>query len=377
VESRRVFDPFVIEMLCHLVLQAEEHAFILTGPDGRVVWISPGATRLFAENKDAQLVGRHLHDIFTERDRAAGIDQLEFQIAESEAISEDDRWHVRADGSSFWSSGAMVPLRNEAGALLGFGKIIRDRTDLKTQIELQRNQLEQQARQVRTMGHAITKLTHELRNAVAGMRGTVEILNAPLDREELRAKFAGLMRRQLEMIERFADDLLEVKRAESGAVSLRLEPLPLHAELRAVLDGYERRLRERRVTAQLHTPSAAVVVNADRQRLQQVFGNLIDNAIKYTPPGGRIWVKLTTEDEFAVVHIEDTGVGIPHQMLHHIFELFTQVDPQRSSGLGVGLALVRELVILHGGSVQAVSKGIDEGSQFSVRLPLLAVESAT
>ena len=131
------------------------------------------------------------------------------------------------------------------------------------------------------------------------------------------------------------------------------------------------------MNAQLLAPAADVIVSGDRQRLQQVFGNLVDNAIKYTPPDGRIWIKLTTEDKFAVVHVEDTGVGIPHDMLHHIFELFTQVDPQRSTGLGVGLALVRELVVLHGGSVQAISKGINEGSEFSVRLPLLAAEVAS
>lgn len=376
MESRRVSDPHVIELLCHLVAQADEHAFVLTGPDGRVVWMNAGAEKLFSV-KRSDLVGRGLQEIFTERDREAGIDRLEFQIATSEAISEDDRWHLRADGSSFWSAGALVPLRDAAGQLLGFGKIIRDRTDLKTQLDLQLNQLEHLSRQDLTVGHAITKLTHELRNVVAGLRGTVGILDAPLDNEAVRTKFAGLMRRQLELVERLADDLLDVKRAESGNVSLRLEPLSLQSELRAVLDTFERKLRERHMTAQLLAPAADVIVNGDRQRLQQVFGNLVDNAIKYTPPDGRIWVKLTTEDKSAVVHVEDTGVGIPHDMLQHIFELFTQVDPQRSSGLGVGLALVRELVVLHGGSVQAISKGINEGSEFSVRLPLLAAEAAS
>jgi two-component system CheB/CheR fusion protein len=373
VESRRVADPRVIELLCHLVAQADEHAFILTEVDGRVIWVSPGAEKLFSLRRGA-FVGRRLQEIFTERDRDAGIDILEFQIATNDAIAEDDRWHLRADGTRFWSAGALVPLRTATGELLGFGKIIRDRTDLKTQLELQLNQIEQLTRHERAAGLAITKFTHELRNAVTGMRGTIEILNAPLDNEAVRKKFAGLMQRQLEMIERLADDLLDVKRAESGKISLRLEALSLPVELRAVLESCERKLRERRISARLLAPTADVVVNADRQRLQQVFGNLVDNAIKYTPPDGRIWVKLTTEDEVAVVHVEDTGVGIPHDMLQRIFELFTQVDPHRSSGLGVGLALVRELVMLHGGSVQAISKGINQGSEFSVRLPLLAVE---
>jgi signal transduction histidine kinase len=101
---------------------------------------------------------------------------------------------------------------------------------------------------------------------------------------------------------------------------------------------------------------------------------LIDNAIKYTPDEGRIWIKATTEDTCAVVHVTDNGRGIPHDMLRAIFELFTQVDTQTSSGgLGVGLALVRELAMLHGGSVQAASNGLGSGSEFTVRLPLVAV----
>jgi signal transduction histidine kinase len=107
-------------------------------------------------------------------------------------------------------------------------------------------------------------------------------------------------------------------------------------------------------------------------RLHQIFSNLIGNAVKYTPPGGRIWVKATIEDQDAVIHVEDTGRGIPPEMLTRIFELFTQVDGNANGGLGIGLALVHEFVQLHGGSVQAVSKGIGLGSEFAVRLPMAA-----
>jgi two-component system CheB/CheR fusion protein len=299
------------------------------------------------------------------------------QIAQSEATSEDDRWHVRSDGSAFWSAGVLVPLRGPAsGELLGFGKVIRDRTDLKTQLDLQVNQRDQLQARNRNTDHAITKLSHELRNVIAGMRGAVDLLDTPLDDEVRRKRFSQLMQRQLAMIERLTEDLLDVKRAESGKIGLQLEALPLQRELRALLESLERRFQERRMTVNLLAPPADVVVNADARRLQQIFGNLLDNAIKYTPAGGRIWVKITTEDVWAVVHVEDTGRGIPHDKLRDIFELFTQVDAHHSSGgLGVGLALVRELVELHGGSVQAISKGDGEGSEFSVRLPLLNVDA--
>jgi two-component system CheB/CheR fusion protein len=122
---------------------------------------------------------------------------------------------------------------------------------------------------------------------------------------------------------------------------------------------------------QLLTAAAPIIVLADPPRLFQIFTNLIENAIKYTPPRGRIWVKATFDDRDAIVHVEDTGKGIAPEMLPRIFDMFTQVDAEGSGGgLGIGLALVRELVRLHGGSVQAVSLGLGMGSEFTVRLPL-------
>jgi PAS domain S-box-containing protein len=375
-ESRGITDPRVVEWLCHLVMQAPQHAFIFLEPDGKIAWCNPGAEQLFSVSREA-IVGRNFHEIFTDRDRAAGIDHLEIAVATSDAISEDDRWHVRADGSVFWSAGALMALRAPgSGELLGFGKIIRDRTDMKTQLDVKDSKIEQLEAMNRNTDRAITTLSHELRNVIAGARGAVEILDSPLDDEPRRKKFAQLMERQLALIGRLTEDLLEVKRAEVGKISLQLESLPLQRELRAVLESLERRFQERRLTVQLLAPPADIVVNADAHRLQQIFANLLDNAIKYTPANGRIWVKATTEDRSAVVHVEDTGRGIPHDKLRDIFELFTQIDAHHSGGgLGVGLALVRELVQLHGGSVQARSKGDGEGSEFSVRLPLLQVDT--
>lgn len=368
----------VTHLLRCLIEQADEHAFILLSTHGRITWCNEGAERLFSTEREA-LIGQHVHEIFTDRDRAAGVDGLEMAIASADAIAEDDRWHVRADGSRFWSSGALLPMKDpNTGELLGFGKIIRDRTDQKTQIELLANQLRSALASDAEKDCAITKLSHELRNVIAGLRGAVDLLDTPLDNAERRSKFNQLMRQQLSVIERLTQDLLDVKRAAAGKVNLQLEPLVVQAELRDLVASVEKRLRDAQLTLQLLAPPADIVVQADRVRLQQIFGNILDNAIKYTPAGGKIWVKASPEDEHAVVHVEDTGRGIPHDMLSSIFELFTQVDAQTSTtGLGVGLALVRELVLLHGGSVQATSKGPGEGSEFTVRLPLTAVRGGS
>jgi PAS domain S-box-containing protein len=369
-------DEHVTQLLRSLVEQAQEHAFILLTPTGEIMWCNQGCERMVSTETSA-LIGRHIHEIFTDRDKSAGIDGLEMAIASADAVSEDDRWHLRADGTRFWSSGALIPIKDKGGQLLGFGKIIRDRTDQKAQLDLLANQVESAQGIDAEKDRAIVKLTHELRNVIAGVRGAVELLDTPLDNPERRAKFNLLMLKQLAIIERLTQDLLDVKRAASGKIALQVETLVLQNELRDLVQGMNHRLQDARLNLQLLAPPADIVVEADRVRLQQILGNILDNAIKYTPAGGKIWVKATPEDRHAVIHIEDTGRGIPHEMLSNIFELFTQVDARSSAGgLGVGLALVRELVLLHGGSVQAASKGLGEGSEFSVRLPLKSVDTA-
>jgi signal transduction histidine kinase len=173
------------------------------------------------------------------------------------------------------------------------------------------------------------------------------------------------------VVRRLSEDLLDIKRLHAGKATLQLQEVSVQDVLRNLLAQSQARALEKSHDIRLFCPSAPIMVMADASRLHQMFSNLIDNAIKYTPPHGRIWVKATIEDQTAMIYVEDTGQGIPPEMLTRIFELFTQVDGGVSGGLGIGLALVHELAQLHGGSVQAVSKGPGLGSEFSVRLPLL------
>jgi two-component system CheB/CheR fusion protein len=378
-EDQPIKHQDIRELLNLMIEQALEHAFFLVSPDppGTIMWCNKGAERVFA-SPPGSLDNQPFPEIFTERDKGAGIPLLEMEIARSTGVSQDDRWHVRADGSTFWSSGVLLKvLHPHTGELLAFAKIIRDRTDFKTQLDLLANTNNQLQSADRDKDRAITSLSHELRNVIAGMRGTVEILDRPSEDEAVRTKFASLMQRQLGMVERLVEDLLDVKRAGQGGIALKLEQLVLQEEIRSSTERFEHRLTQRRISLEVLAPSADIVINADRVRLQQILGNLLDNAIKYTPDEGKIWIKVTSEDTSAVVHVADNGRGIPHDMLRAIFELFTQVDTHASSGgLGVGLALVRELVMLHGGSVQAASNGLGAGSEFTVRLPLVAVANS-
>ena len=180
-----------------------------------------------------------------------------------------------------------------------------------------------------------------------------------------------IIERQLEALRRLVDDLMDVTRVGAGKVRLQLEPLDLRCLLDQEVRAAAPAAREKGLQLQFLAPEALLVVDGDPGRLRQVFANLLTNAVKYTPGGGSVWVKLTVEAEEAVVRVEDTGMGISPEMLPQIFELFTQEEsslPSSAGGLGLGLPLVKELVALHGGSVQVHSEGRGKGSEFTVQL---------
>lgn len=353
-----------------LAEQAEEHAVILLDVEGRVTWWNIGSERLFGYSA-ADAVGRAFADIFTPEDNSRGISDLELAVAESAAAAEDDRWHVRQDGSRFWASGALVPLHESGGALLGFGKILRNRTDLKEQLVHLTRQVETLAAADRAKAVGIATLAHELRNLMAAIHYGVRTLRSASADAERREEVTGLLEEHVEVISRLTDDVLDVARASEGKIAIDLHDVVLQEITAKALESCSPRIAQKRLRVELLAARGPIRLRADGVRLHQVFVNLIDNAVKYTSAGGRIWVKVTTEGAEAVVHVEDDGIGIPPHMLTQIFDLFTQVDTEAShKGLGIGLALVRNLVALHGGSVQASSEGVGKGSEFTVRLPL-------
>ena len=182
-----------------------------------------------------------------------------------------------------------------------------------------------------------------------------------------------MIERQAHLLERLVDDLLDLTRVGAGKVDLQRRPVALQDLVAAAVDDVAELTRKRGHRVDVVLAEGQVMVEVDRDRMHQVMVNLLTNAAKYTPPGGRIWVKAAREAEEAVFRVEDNGLGIPPEMLPRIFDLFTQVDSARhqsQGGLGIGLALVKNLVTLHGGSVQVRSDGPGKGAEFTVRLPL-------
>jgi two-component system CheB/CheR fusion protein len=361
-------------LLALLAQQSLEHAIVLLDTVGRVTWWSDGAQRIFGY-APGEILGQRASILFTPEDREAGLDRIELATADTGTPAEDDRWQLRRDGSRFWASGILVALRDAAGTRVGYGKILRNRTDLKEQLEAFRNQV----RDLESASHRkdvfLTTLSHELRNPLAPLANALQIIRFAVAPTPDLDYAMRVIERQTDLLRRLVDDLLDLSRVGAGKIELARVPVVLNDVLRQAVESVGAAIAHRQQHLEPTIPDAPIVVEGDADRLLQVFVNLLTNAGKYTPQGGHIWLKATIEAAEAVVHVADDGIGIAPEMLPRIFELFTQVEaarPHSQGGLGIGLALVMNLVALHGGTVQGRSDGPGRGSQFSVRLPLRA-----
>ncbi len=359
------------EMLPLLVEQVQEHALLLLDAEGTIVGWCAGAENIFGYSAD-KMLGQPVARLFTPDDVELRMHEHELRAAREHGKAEADRWHVRQDGTRIWVTGAVDALWNEQGEHVGFSKILRDRTELKSHIETLERRVAALADSDQRKNVFIGTMAHELGNAFASLRMTVEqALADRLERQDTHQLLANLQQ-QLEATQPLLDDLKDVTRIEAGQVRLEKKRIILNDVLERASATCQPFAQRRRQHFELLLPPAFVVVNADRARLHAVFGNLINNALKYTPDEGRIRVRMTTEGREAVVQIEDNGVGISPQTLPCLFKLFTQepsTREQSQGGLGIGLWLVKNLVTLHGGTVSAKSEGKNRGSTFAVRLP--------
>ena len=226
----------------------------------------------------------------------------------------------------------------------------------------------------------LATLAHELRNPLAPIRTGLQVLDQVAADAPQGARVRAMMERQIKQLVKLIDDLLDVSRIATGKVRLQRERLDLRKVIEAALEGTQPFLDAAQLKVDVRTGNNPVWVVGDASRLAQVVSNLLHNAAKYTPQGGQMRVSLGRSDGHAVLRVVDDGSGIPPDMLEQVFELFAQVkrSPERTQeGLGIGLSLVRRLVLLHGGSVFAESAGLGTGSTFTVRLPSVDAPMAT
>ena len=219
----------------------------------------------------------------------------------------------------------------------------------------------------------LATLAHELRNPLAPIRNALEIMRLSPDDHNVRERGRAIMERQVAHMVRLIDDLLDISRITRAKVELRTEPVLLTAIVENAVEGSRPLIDHFRHRLTIDIPEEPVTLVADSTRLTQVLMNLLNNAAKYMEPGGRIQLSAAIKESDIILTVTDAGIGIPAEMLPNIFEMFSQADRSRdraSGGLGIGLALVRGLVELHGGTVTAQSDGNGCGSKFTVRIPM-------
>ena len=366
------------ELCPHLLEQMREYAFVLLDPQGTILWLNPEGEELFG-HKLQNISGRNGELLFTPEDVERGIFEHERTTAAMQGSMQDDRWMMRADGSRFWANGIMYPLRGADGKLTGFAKMLRDRSDLQQQLQTLRNEIAALVERSMQKDKILAVAAHELRNPLFATSVAVDaVRHKLLDPAPFQQTF-DVIDRQLQSMRRLLDDITDATQAQTGKLRLKRERLDLRDIITRALETMRPAIDSRRHAVNEVLLSAEIPVDGDATRLQQVVQNLIDNAVKYTPPGGHINIEATIEAAEAVLKIQDDGSGVAPDMQTHIFELFTQVlDPDNfdEKGLGIGLSLVKNLVLQHGGSVQVRSNGPGKGSEFTVRLPLATGQDA-
>ena len=349
--------------------QSREFAFIVLDPRGTIVQWLGGAQQLLGYRPD-EIVGRSGSEIFIEADRQKGFDELEMAVARERGRSEDDRWHVRKDGTRVWVSGAMEAVRDRQGDVIGYVKVLRDRTDLRIHVETLESRLEAGTASSQRTRAFLSTLGHEIRNPLAPLQNAATIIQRTA--HDARAeKAVDIILAQIQVLTRLANDLMDVSRLDAGKVKLSLERHDLRKLLRETYDGFKQSAEDKGVSLILMVPKGPLWVDVDKAKFNQAASNLVSNAVKYTPAGGKIWIKGTQEAHQVLMRVEDTGMGIRPELLPRLFDLFSRgesAEEAAPSGMGVGLSVVRELVELHGGSVQARSSGVGKGSEFTIRL---------
>jgi PAS domain S-box-containing protein len=350
-----------------------DYAIFFLEPDGRVASWNAGAERTFGY-PEAEIVGQHCSRFFSPEDIQQGLPEKELQTAATTGKANDDRWLVRKDGTRLWCNGTATALRDAEGRLRGYAKVLRDRTEQKRLEETLRQRAEELAQEGRRKDEFLAILAHELRNPLAPISNALQIIRLGSHDTALVEQVRAMAQRQVEYMTRLVDDLLDLSRISRGLIHLRKEAVDVARPVQQAVESIQPLVRERGLMLSVSLPTESICVEADPARLQQIVGNLLTNAAKYTDPGGSIWLTAEREGDQLVLRVRDTGIGIAAEMLPRIFDLFVQAErrlDRSHGGLGVGLTLVRRLVEMHGGSVTAHSDGREKGSEFVVCLPAL------
>jgi PAS domain S-box-containing protein len=347
----------------------EDYAIFMLDPNGRVTSWNTGAERITGYHAE-EVIGTSFERFFIPEQQASGTPEAELTRARLNRRAEDRGWRVRKDGSRFWAEVVVTSLHDGEGNLRGYAKVVRDLSE--------RKRMESLEEQGRNLTEFLAMLAHELRNPLAPIRNALGIMAVSKETSPQIAWSRDVIERQAAQLTRLVDDLLDVSRITRGKLRLQAEPMDLKVAVVRAIEGARPLVDRRKHRLHADFPAEPITINGDLTRITQVAVNLLNNAAKYTPEGGDIWVSIGKEGLDALLRVRDNGTGISPQVIDDIFDLFAQGErtiDRSEGGLGIGLTLARRIVALHGGSIHAASEGPGKGAEFVVRLPRLDLES--
>jgi PAS domain S-box-containing protein len=355
------------------IVESSDDAIISKSLDGIIQSWNAAAERLFGYTAE-EAIGKHI-SIVIPPDRIAEEDQIIASLKAGKSIDHFETERMRKDGRRIIVSLTISPIKDDAGNVVGASKIVRDVTDQKLLMDdLQRLASDLSAADQRK-NEFLATLAHELRNPLAPMSNMLEVVKHAGDDDETLKRAHETFERQLNQMVRLVDDLLDVNRITHDRLELRRSEVELSLVIQQAVEVARPLVDAAGQNLIVELPDEPVYLNADRARLAQVFGNLLNNSCKYTRPNGTIRLSARRVDDSVMITVQDNGAGIPPDKIGSIFDMFTQVNrnsEQSQGGLGIGLTLVKRLVEMHRGSIEARSEGEGRGSEFIVRLPVIS-----
>jgi PAS domain S-box-containing protein len=382
-----------------LVSSVRDYAIFMLDPNGNIATWNKGAERIKGY-KPEEIIGSHFSRFYTEEDKANHKPERELEIARREGSVEDEGWRVRKDGTRFWANVVITAVFDRTGELRGFAKVTRDISDRKEAEETRRALLEQREARLlaeeerrraedsyrvaqesnRAKDDFLMTLSHELRTPMTAILGWSRMLpsmspNDPMFHEAVLSIATGA---QLQA--RLIDDILDVSRIVSGKLRLAPETIEVARVIMNSAEAVNATAQAKQITVTMSLPPTLGMIVADPTRIQQVIWNLLTNAVKFTPRGGKVEISARRTASQVQVSVTDSGEGIDPQFLPHIFEPFRQAESPQTrvhGGLGLGLSIVRYIAEAHGGTVSASSEGRGKGSTFTVMLPVRSVAASS
>jgi PAS domain S-box-containing protein len=352
------------------IVDSSDDAIVSKTLEGRILSWNRGATQIFGYEPH-EVIGKPI-TIIIPPELHAEEEQILQKLRRGERIEHFDTVRIAKDGRRIAISLTVSPVRAADGTVVAASKVARDISQRKLAEQRLRESTEALRLADQRKDEFLALLAHELRNPLAPIRYALAANKKPDRTPEQRRQAEEVIERQVTHMSRLLDDLLEVSRITRGTLELKKTRTELTSIIGAAIETARPLLDAKHHRLALELPTQPVQLEADAVRLAQVFSNLLINSAKYTDAGGRIRLRAVQEPGTVVVSVADNGIGIARELLPHVFTMFFQSHQalaRAEGGLGVGLSLVRGLVTLHGGSVEARSEGTDRGSEFIVRLP--------